>query len=329
MLLAGRDSGTGRSKHMEALVSEIKDQLTRLHINVKAAVPRKPAPGLSVLSLGAGVQSSTLALMLSKGYFPEYKIDCAIFADTGAEPKSVYDWLDWLETQLKFPVYRVAKGSLTEDSLELRKSAKTGYVYLRSLIPMFTQDFETGKKGVLIRKCTRDYKIEPIQSKLRDLVGREGLNEWRRLHRKNPNHSPIINQLIGISSDEVERIKPSGLPWVVNHYPLINLRVSRSDCKSWMRAHGFPTPPRSACRYCPFRSDDEWQDLKLNEPKEFEKAVRFERAMQALQTVDARLNGQIWLHNSCKPLDQIDFGSRERESQLSNWGNECEGMCGL
>ena len=41
-------------------------------------------PHLRLLSLGAGVQSSTLALMLHKGQVP--MVDCAIFADTMAEP---------------------------------------------------------------------------------------------------------------------------------------------------------------------------------------------------------------------------------------------------
>ena len=43
---------------------------------------------LVVISLGAGVQSSTMALKAGCGEFP--RPDCAIFADTGYEPKSVY-----------------------------------------------------------------------------------------------------------------------------------------------------------------------------------------------------------------------------------------------
>jgi len=48
-------------------------------------------PNLRILSLGAGVQSSTLALMIAKGEIP--MVDCAIFADTMGEPKAVYEWL--------------------------------------------------------------------------------------------------------------------------------------------------------------------------------------------------------------------------------------------
>ena len=56
---------------------------------------------LRVLSLGAGVQSSTLALMINDGEIP--MVDCGIFSDVGAEPKTVYEHLDWLEKNVSLP----------------------------------------------------------------------------------------------------------------------------------------------------------------------------------------------------------------------------------
>ena len=50
---------------------------------------------LRILALGAGVQSTTLALMIEKGEVP--MVDAAIFSDTMAEPRRVYSHLDWLE----------------------------------------------------------------------------------------------------------------------------------------------------------------------------------------------------------------------------------------
>ena len=76
---------------------------------------------LTILSLGAGVQSSTLALMAAKGEIKPMP-DCAIFADTGAEPQGVYDYLDWLEKQLPFPVHRVMEGKGLK--VKLNKSIK-------------------------------------------------------------------------------------------------------------------------------------------------------------------------------------------------------------
>ena len=63
-----------------------------------AAVQRtKPEDGvrLRVLSLGAGVQSTTLALLAVRGEIGPMP-DCAIFADTGWEPRAVYEHLTWL-----------------------------------------------------------------------------------------------------------------------------------------------------------------------------------------------------------------------------------------
>jgi hypothetical protein len=68
---------------------------------------------LRVLSLGAGVQSSTCLLMSLAGELP--RLDAAVFADTGWEPKAVYAHLDRLEataTAGGIPVYRVSAGNL-------------------------------------------------------------------------------------------------------------------------------------------------------------------------------------------------------------------------
>lgn len=67
-----------------------------------------------MLSLGAGVQSTTLALMAAHGHFGS--LDCAIFADTGWEPAAVYEHLRWLMSPnvLPFPVHIVSARNLRE-----------------------------------------------------------------------------------------------------------------------------------------------------------------------------------------------------------------------
>lgn len=47
-----------------------------------------------VLSLGGGVQSTTMALLAARGDFEPP--DIAIFADAGWEPQAVYDAVGWL-----------------------------------------------------------------------------------------------------------------------------------------------------------------------------------------------------------------------------------------
>src|SRR4051794_37218529 len=79
-----------------------------------------PEPRLRILSLGAGVQSTTVLLLALCGEFP-HRLDCAIFADTGWEPKGVYEHLQWLEGKAKeggIPVHRVSAGNLKQDLLD-------------------------------------------------------------------------------------------------------------------------------------------------------------------------------------------------------------------
>jgi hypothetical protein len=274
---------------------------------------------IHLISLGAGVQSSTLALMAAKGEVgPMPK--AAIFADTQAEPESVYKWLDWLEAQLPFPVYRVTAGSLTAEQLRTRVSKKTGNIYVKTMIPAYVLKPEGGK-GLLGRKCTADFKVKVILKKAREL------GEVRR-------GSKEINvvQWIGISLDEVHRMKPSRERWAKNIFPLIDREMTRQDCLSWMQRNGYPQPPRSACVYCPFHSDHEWKRLRNNEPEEWAKAVKFDydlREVLKQQTGTAVLRGTAYLHSSCKPLDQVELGSVPDKNQLSLFGNECEGLCGV
>lgn len=120
---------------------------------------------IRVLSLGAGVQSSTLALMAAHGEID--MPDCAIFADTQSEPDSVYKWLHWLEQQLPYPIHRVTTGNISEIALVVRTS-KNGNNYQQSAPPAWITEGD-GRINLLRRQCTVDFKIDPIRRKLREL----------------------------------------------------------------------------------------------------------------------------------------------------------------
>lgn len=272
-----------------------------------------------VLSLGAGVQSSTLALMAAVGEIGPMP-DCAIFADTQAEPPSVYQWLDWLTPQLPFPVHRVSRGNLASDSLQLFTSKVSGRDYQRNLIPLFIRNRD-GSRGILSRRCTADYKVEVIERKVRQLV-----------RPRRGEQDVLVTQWIGISRDEAHRMKPSRLAWIQNQWPLIERGMTRQNCLTWMEAHGYPLPPRSACVFCPYHSDQEWARLQREEPKAFAAAVEWERQAREVNKQDMAIRGEIFVHDSLRPLSEIDFvqeQDRARREQPSLWGNECEGMCGV
>jgi hypothetical protein len=276
-----------------------------------------------ILSLGAGVQSSTLALMAAYGEIEP--IEAAVFADTQAEPASVTAWLEVLRGLVDasphpFPIYTVTGGSLEKVSVTLRTSRKTGYQYVRAMIPAFVAK-PTGGKGLLARRCTAEYKIRPLLAFSRKIAKvPRGCTEI------------MFHTLIGISYDEVQRMKPARVPWTENIWPLIDMKFTREDCLRWMESKGFPRPPRSSCVFCPFHSDAEWLRLKTEEPVEFQRSVQFERDMQAAlrqATGAAKLQGDAFLHSSLKPLDQVEFGDQKGHIQIDMFGNECEGLCGV
>lgn len=281
-----------------------------------------PATKWNVLNLGAGVQSSALALMAAKGEIGPMP-DFAVFADTQAEPSSVYEWLDWLEQQLPFPVIRVTKGSLTDETLRVRVKTKSKYgdgtSYLRTNIPVYGLLPNGDVKPALGRSCTADFKVAPILKEIRKRCGiRHGQKEV------------TVTQWLGISYDEMQRMKLPGNPWTQHRWPLVEKRMTRTHCKDWMKANGYPEPPRSACYYCPFHDDNEWRRLKTEDPVHFAKAVEFDKTYRRLQNENpGGLRIEVYLHKSCKPLDQVDFTDKDANQLGFDFQSECEGMCGL
>ena len=259
---------------------------------------------VTVLSLGAGVQSSTLALMCAKGEVTPMP-KAAIFADTQDESKKTYAWLDWLEKQLPYPIIRASKGKLSVESTKVKLS-KFGNFYSSYSIPAFITDGI--KTGLLMRQCTSSFKIEVIQREIRKLLKK----------------GEVCHQLIGISVDEAHRMKDSRKKYIKNIYPLVDIKISRAGCVVWMKKNGYLKPPRSACVYCPFHNDKEWLAL---EPEDFKAAVEFEKKYQEAMAKIPTIRGVPFLHRSCVPLDKVVF--KTNENQLNLFGNECEGMCGV
>ena len=265
---------------------------------------------LTVISLGAGVQSSVMAIMAAKGDFPP--VDCAIFADTGYEPKAVYTYLEFLKKILPYPVYLVEKGNIRDDMLAAKGT--TNFV----VAPFFTQNKITGKKGMVMRQCTNDYKIQPIRTKIRELC-----------NVKKGKHFPkdkYVEQWIGISTDEAGRMKPARDKYILNRHPLIEAKMSRQDCIDYLKKEKIPLPEKSACIVCPYHNDAYWHFMKTERPSEFADAVDFDKQVR---NISRKEDEQLYAHRSCKPLDEVEFNKKEDDKQLDMFNNECEGMCGV
>lgn len=155
-----------------------------------------------VLSLGAGVQSTTVALLALHGEIEP--IDVAVFADTGCEPASVYRHLEWLSGVLEsggVPVEVVrntAGGSTGNLAADVLRRAESG-AYPSGMPPLYARYRDRGNVAMTRRECTVDYKVRPLT---RHIVERYGINT--RAVRE-----PVVERLFGISVDEIFRMRTS------------------------------------------------------------------------------------------------------------------------
>ena len=268
---------------------------------------------VDVLSLGAGTQSSAMALMSAYGDLP--RPDYIIFSDTGWEPKHVYDWLEKLKKELaKFDleVITVTGGNIYEDTL---KSLETGE--RTASMPFFTKNRETGEKGIVMRQCTSDYKIQPINKKVRELLG----------YKPRQKVKEMVHMWKGITTDEVARIKPSTDRWITFDYPLFEKGMDRLDAINYVIDKMGEVPPKSSCIGCPFHNNDMWLDIKKKSPEEFQQAVDLDRKIRN----HPKFKDELYLHKSCIPLDEVDLNENQitLTDILDDFDNECFGMCGI
>lgn len=280
------------------------------------------APKLRAVSFGAGVQSTTMLLMAALGEIGPMP-DVAIFADTGDEPEHVYETLRWVRSAnvaLPFPVEVVQAGSIRE---QLLGWANGEHSRANGRPPLFVprRDPETGrlKVGRTKRQCTQDWKIVPIERRVRELAGVKPRSPGPK--------SPIVEQWIGISTDEITRLSPNPRRWIHNRHPLVEIGFNRQACENWLRDRFGVRVRKSACRVCTFHSDAEWQLMRTEHPADFEAACQVDDALRAGSSL--MLRGEPYLHRSCRPLREVVFKSLATDEGLTSWAEECRGMCGL
>lgn len=326
------------------------------------------APTLRLLSLGAGVQSTVLALMAADGTLPS--LDGAIFADTGWEPARVYRQVDRLDAVLAeagIPLYRVSNGNLRDDAINpAHRYASVPYFVLNAPFAVqepiefgpcacraprvvgFNDDIPlpgfgpelgapdpgcelcsgTGqqpvawrdrpalrseREGMGRRQCTSEYKLSPINRKVRELLGAEA-PDFRRVPK-----GRVAEQWIGFTTDEIGRVSDKdGVSYIKKQYPLLELGMSRTDCEVWLAERGWGDTAKSACVGCPYHGNAQWRDLRNNYPDEWADAVAFDEAIRKGGARGLPLNGTAYLHRSRVPLNVAPIDRATRRERADN-----------
>lgn len=244
-----------------------------------------------IWSYGGGVQTIAILVLIAEGKLS--RPDRVVMADTGRERAST---LRYYEQHAK-PVFNSLGLTLEVAGKELAKVDLYGHNG-DLLLPAFTQ---TGKLPTF---CSDEWK---------KLVVRRYL----RLQGYGP-ENPVV-MWPGFSLDEIHRLKHADKKWVKNHWPLcFDVPLRRHECILAVERYGLPEPPKSACWMCPHLNNEEWQDIKLNDPADWDKAVALD-----YQIREADKRGGVFLHSNGVALDKADLTIKHREAPLWECANSC------
>lgn len=240
---------------------------------------------MRVFSFGGGWQSVAVLALQALGKLPK-PYDAFVFASVGYESEP--------ETHDYFT--NVAMPFAEEFGIRLEMTWKERAGEQHHLIDAVMTEERLGipipiwmpGQRLSRRACTSDWKIEVV-------------NRW--IKTQGVSHATVG---IGISMDEQTRCDPARMEWHSEYagrnlgftrrydYPLIDLQMWRDQLVNVYAEAGIPTPPKSACFYCPFSSRSRWIELKRNHPERFQKAVEMQRVINRKRAHLER--GGFWLH---------------------------------
>jgi hypothetical protein len=242
------------------------------------------------ISWGCGVQSTTLCVMSALGMIP--KVDAIITSDTGWEHSYTYKIRDWYIKWLREREIKV-------------EIVSNGNIYTDEDRNNLTLPLWTGNSGApLRRQCTGKYKIDPIRKKMREFCGVSPFNTGRT-------KKGLIKLYLGISMDEAERMADSNRDYIINTYPLVDLKMTRQDCINLLEENNLPVPRKSCCVCCPYQGASSWKYVKDNYKDEFNLAVDFDKKLRNIsdRMLSLGYDFNLYLWKGLKPLEEEDFDS--------------------
>jgi hypothetical protein len=208
--------------------------------------------------------------MICDGKLP--KPDYSVMVDVERERESTWEY-----------VYKWTIPKLKKAGIELKILKTSDYVstdlFLNDVFVLPAHRYKNGQRLKMQTLCNGTWKTDVTKKYIRD-NGVKDFQNW-----------------IGISKDEKRRGRPSSSKLIRYVYPLIDKGITRYGCIDIIRNAGWKVPPHTACWCCPNATNDEWLDLKLNHPKDWEKAIALEKYVRSIDS-------DIYLHCSMKPLDE-------------------------
>jgi len=256
--------------------------------------------GLKILSCGAGMQSTALALMSCENkkhgiVYPEIPVyDLIVFCDMGWEPDWVYEQVEFIKKACEdcgIP-FKILETDLYGDYIE-----KFGVQRVAS-IPFWSVD-ENGKKGKMRRQCTIDKKIVAIQKYVRyEILG----YKFRQKCKKEDKGRHEMH--IGFSKEEEGRVFESMNPMFVTKSPLVDMGLTRADNYKYILEEWGLDTKASACGYCPFHRNYFFQHIKEHCPDCYKAVVNLDNVLEERQP-GSQIRSKLYISRSRKRIADL------------------------
>lgn len=268
-----------------------------------------PQKILKILSCGAGMQSTALALMscanklLSEGRCKGFNFqytelvpiyDAILFCDLGFEPSWVLTQVHFIKQACEWAgiPFHILKSDLHKDYLN--DFGKKRVVS----IPFWTISAD-GKKGKMMRNCTLDYKITLMQNFVRwNLLG------YKKGQRTKPGDLKAHEMHLGFSKEEEKRCSENPHKMFVNKFPLCEMNLVRADNYAYIKDVWGLETKASACTFCPFHRNYFFQYIKKNDLPQYEDLIEFDNMLEREQP-NTKINSKLYISRSRKRIAEL------------------------
>lgn len=263
-----------------------------------------------VLSYGGGRQTVAMCLLIEQGKLP--RPDRVVIADTGREKQSTWDYLE-----------EIVQPRMTRIGLPVEiASRRLAYVDLYGhngdlLLPVYTA------RGKLSAFCSDEWKANVVNRYMKlttlgytpsDIDIMPHADIMQAMKRRAIGYVSWI----GFALDERQRIKGRDQ----RAFPLVDLALTKTDCRAIITNAGLPLPPPSSCWMCPNMSNAEWRYVRDTYPSDFERACRLDEDIR--EEDQERGHAGVWLHHTRVPLRAADLDADDGRAE----GRQCGlGMC--
>ena len=260
---------------------------------------------MKILSFGAGMQSTALALMSCENAhakengqeipFPLVPVyDLVVFCDLGFEPPWVLSQVEFTRKACEWAglPFKVLPSPLYDDFMRNFGERRT------ISIPWWTLG-DDGHKSRMPRNCTIDYKVELISKFVRWEV--LGYKKGQRLRDEDKKSHEMH---MGFSAEEARRCKENPNPMFVNRFPLVDMGLTRADNFAYIKDVWGLETKASACCFCPYHKNYFFKHLKENLPETYEKLVGMDELLRD-KNPKPPMDSDLFISRSRKRLEDL------------------------